>query len=58
MPLFPIEITEMPQFILKSFKTTPNFSEITEMPLFHTKNTRLLDQLSPERSLSFQSLTQ
>ena len=35
MPLFPTEITEMPQFILKYFKNAPILIEITEMPLIY-----------------------
>src|SRR5436190_1525631 len=34
MPLFPTEITEMPQFILKYFKNAPILIEITEMPQY------------------------
>ena len=34
MPLFPIEITEMPQFILKYIKNAPILIEITEMPQY------------------------
>ena len=35
MPLFPTEITEMPQFILKYIKNAPILIEITEMPLIY-----------------------
>src|SRR5438045_2538824 len=34
MPLFPTEITEMPQFILKYIKNAPILIEITEMPQY------------------------
>ena len=37
MPLYSFEITEMPQVILKYFKTAPAPIEITEMPLIHFK---------------------
>ena len=37
MPLYSFEITEMPQVILKYFKTAPAPIEITEMPLFILK---------------------
>jgi len=55
MPLYSFEITEMPQVILKYFKTAPAPIEITEMPLSHFK---ICMPLAPLLFLFSQSITQ